>query len=720
MRNFNKFKVLVLLYVGLSTSRCLYSGIGDTTLLNLFEMSVEDLIEQEVTIATKSTQKVTQSPSVISVITSEEIKAMGPRDLEEILKNIPGITFTQTRLGTRPFEIRGISDIRQGGRLLVLFDGIPYNEVMYGTAFTTGASLNLDNIERIEVIRGPGSALYGRNAFSAVINVITKKAKIDNNFEVDASYGSFNTSHLNTSYEIKKKQFNSFLTAKYYTTDGTSSTFDNGMGGEGHYNLTHDNFYLNGNAEYKNFRFSGAYYYLIDGVSAGPYMTNGNNQISLGTYNLNYSKIISSKFAINAKIYGQNLFRIQNLEQYKPNTTALHPVYKVPISMLAPEGIYARPLYDAYFYGSEVYMNYKLLKNNELLFGFQGDFHGVKNTSVSSNYDLATNVPLTYVDSTTGNVKYYTKDNMPQYGPNWIQNSGHDYTSLALYVQDVHYFLPNLSLTLGGRLDFDSEVGHIFNPRLGMVWEPFNWAWMKVLYGEAFRAPTTNEQYKIMGFDKGNEKLKYEEIKTTEISFGTKFNRMFSQISLYYNQLENLILQQPINDSSKIKTYYNTGTNISYGIEAETRFFISTSLYSYVSYSYCQSEDTKELFGKKETIPHPNVAYHKANFGINYLVHKKISIGVFSNYVGPITKFKNSAYDPSDLASSEFISQDKVGDYILLNSSIRFSNILKGFDISIYGYNLLNQEYFFQDDENVHQPAQPKIHFLIKVCYSIN
>lgn len=717
MKHCNYFRHYSLITLFLIEFHSLFANNSDSTLTNLFEMPIEELIEQEVTIATKSSQKVTQSPSVTSVITSEEIKALGFRELEEVLKNLPGFGFTQTRIGTKPFEIRGVSDIRQGGRLLIMVDGIPYNEAMHGSAVYYGATYNLDQIDRIEVIRGPGSALYGRNAFSGVVNIITKKATANNQYEIGASYGSFNTADIHAQYGIKNKHLDAFVALKYYTTDGTDSEFANGMGGLSTYNMTHDNFYLNGNAKYGDFQLYTSYSHFMDGTSPGlpvlidddtvSIMTDGNTIVNLSAYSLNYYKSITSKIKIGIKLYGRNENRIQNVERYKPNTTALNIKYKVPTMLLAPEGIYAKPVYDDYTYGGELELNAKLVKNNDLLIGVQGDFHGVKNATVRSNYDLTTSVPI---KDSLG--IYYSKDNMPEYEPGWIKNNGHNYRNAAIYIQDVHFLLPNLSFTIGGRLDYDSEVGVIFNPRLGMVWEPNKYLWLKLLYGQAYRAPTTNEQYKIMGLDKGNENLKYEKIKTSEMSFGTKTDRLYTQLSFYFNQLNNLILQQNVDTVSDIKSYFNSGNNISYGLEFESKLFLSKSIYSFFNYSYCHSEDSWELYGIKKESDHPNVAYHKLNSGINIQFIKYFNLGLFCNYTGPISKFKN--------LDGNYISRDKVGDVILVNSSFRLTNLIKGLDLALYGYNLLDKTYYFQDDQNRHQPSQPKIHFLFKATYSFN
>ena len=147
---------------------------------------------------------------------------------------------------------------------------------------------------------------------------------------------------------------------------------------------------------------------------------------------------------------------------------------------------------------------------------------------------------------------------MPIFEKGWILDHGHDYQIFAIYIQDVHQILPNLSVTLGGRFDYDSEAGFIFNPRIGMNYEPTNYTFFKALYGEAYRAPTANEQYKIMGRDKGNSQLRYEEIKTLEFVLGYKTPKAFTQATFYVNWLDNIIMNQVFDTASQIKSYYNS------------------------------------------------------------------------------------------------------------------------------------------------------------------
>jgi outer membrane receptor for ferrienterochelin and colicins len=693
----------------------LFAIESDTSNTSIFNQSIEELIGQEVSIATKSSQKLSQTPSVVSVITAEEIKVMGYRDLHEVLQTIPGFETNQIRFGSRAMGIRGVNSARQGGRLLVLLDGSTYNDIMYGSALFFGSEFNLDAIEKIEVIRGPGSALYGRNAYSGVVNIITKKAKSNIQAEADFSYGSYNTYDARASYGLKKEEFNANIMARYYTTETTDSKYNNGEGGESIWNIGHKNYYINANAQYKDFQFFGSFTQRNDGIntatSLGDFITNGNTQFNIGTYSLLYNKDIASNTSLNIKLYGRNEYRHQDFELTTPNTTDTFELAGIPFNSIYTQGGYAEPVFDAYTYGAEVEFSIQLSKNNKLLAGVQADLYGVKNASVKTNYDLTTSAPIP--DPNTG--QQYTKEEMPVYEPGWMLNGGHDYNNIAIYAQDVHYFTDNLSLTLGGRLDFDSEVDQSINPRIGLVWEPSNKSSVKLLYGKAYRAPTANEQYKIMGADMGNAALKHEEINTAELVFAHQFEKFYAQTSLFYNVLDNLVVRQKTEEDPNIISYFNTGQNISYGVEFESKYKITNNLYSFANYSYTQSEDIQDATGEDIKTQHPNISDHKFNIGLNARIHKKVNWSFLLHYRGEIEKFLDQEPD----ATPPYVSQDKVGNFFILNSTIVY-NVFKDFNLSLQGYNLLNTTYYYQDDVYEHQPKQPGIHFLIRASYNFH
>src|SRR5450759_4643594 len=146
-----------------------------------------------VTIASGTRQPVARAPSVASVVTAEDIAAIGAADLDEVLETVPGLHVARSPLGYNPiYTIRGI-DTQYNPQVLMLVNGIPITGVFVGDRSQIWAGMPVDNIARIEVIRGPGSALYGADAFSGVININTKTAADINGTQLGLSAGSFNS-----------------------------------------------------------------------------------------------------------------------------------------------------------------------------------------------------------------------------------------------------------------------------------------------------------------------------------------------------------------------------------------------------------------------------------------------------------------------------------------------------------------------------------------------
>src|SRR5207244_3464847 len=161
---------------------------------DLTELSLEALMEIRVPTvygASKFEQKTTQAPSSITVVTSDEIKKYGHRTLADVLQSVQGLHVSYDRnyafLGTRGVNLGDFNS-----RILLLIDGHRVNNNLTDGAFIdTAFVLDIDLVDRVEIIRGPGSVLYGNNAFFGVINVITRKGKQVNGVEASGTYGSF-------------------------------------------------------------------------------------------------------------------------------------------------------------------------------------------------------------------------------------------------------------------------------------------------------------------------------------------------------------------------------------------------------------------------------------------------------------------------------------------------------------------------------------------------
>src|SRR3990167_9670752 len=147
--------------------------------------------DQEVTIATRHEAPIGKAPSIVTVITAEEIKNLGYRTFVEILRIVPGFEILKTGdFGVTSPTVRGLTGSEH---MRIMINGHFVNNPFGGGAFILFDDFPVENIQRIEIIRGPGSAVYGENAFSATINIITKDAKDIDGVRVSSGYGSFDT-----------------------------------------------------------------------------------------------------------------------------------------------------------------------------------------------------------------------------------------------------------------------------------------------------------------------------------------------------------------------------------------------------------------------------------------------------------------------------------------------------------------------------------------------
>src|SRR5438552_4155691 len=143
---------------------------------DISELSLEALLDTPIAIASKgaAARDARDTPGVVTAVTREEILASGARDLLEVLQLVPGFSFHVDVVGVVGAGFRGLWG--HEGKVLLLVDGMEMNEQLYSTT-QFGNEIPVHIIERVEVIRGPGSAVYGGNAELAVINVITRQAK---------------------------------------------------------------------------------------------------------------------------------------------------------------------------------------------------------------------------------------------------------------------------------------------------------------------------------------------------------------------------------------------------------------------------------------------------------------------------------------------------------------------------------------------------------------
>ncbi|MBI9067100.1 MAG: TonB-dependent receptor [Salinivirgaceae bacterium] len=682
----------------------------DSTLESILDLSIEELMNTKVSIATKTNRPLSEAPSIVTVITEEVIKNSGARNIYDVLQHVPGFEFSRPRQGYYSIGVRGVKDILTNSRFLVLKDGVPYNGIMYGSGISSPHVFNIESIERIEVIRGPGSALYGRNAFIGVINIITKKAESGLGVHAYSKAGSFNTWQAGASVGKKNDNINAYFAADRIYSENTNSKLDDGFGGESLWNIGSNNYIFNTNIQIKDFSFTGMFSNIIDGASVGPFATESNKTSKIGVYALSYNKEMSSRITLSSKLYGRNENQVQNLEIYQPG---MIPKY--------PNGAYVTPSFNSYTYGLDVNANYTINTNNQLLVGFQGDFYGVKDVKLKSCYDTYNGDSLVYSEGT--DTLFRGKDTQIEEPRGWIENNGKGYSNFALYFQNIYTPFKGFDITLGGRFDMESEIGGVFNPRLGVVWKTNSKTIIKLLHGWAYRTPNVQEQYRLTGFTVGNKNLKPEKIKTTELSINYNItSKINNRLIIFYNYLNDIIYAQELTSGTPGSPYDNIGKNTTLGFEYESRMIFSKQLYAYLNYSFTYSMDKVNAKSGTEIYKHRDIAPHKINAGINYKFFEKFNFNSNLIYRSEREKYfvidRNGDYVYEN-GNKTVVSQDNVGDYFLLNAKFMVTNIFKHIGISAEAYNIFNAKYYDQDTQYPNQPAREGRQLIISLSYNL-
>ena len=174
------------------------SGLPAQT-LDLTQKSLEDLMNIQVTSVSKRAQTTSQAPAAIFVISREDIRRSGALNIPDLLRMVPGVDVAQINVSEWAISARGFNG-QYSDKLLVLIDGRTVYNPIFAGVYWDSQNVPLDSIERIEIIRGPGAAVWGSNAVNGVINIITRKASDTQGWGVDAGIGNISAGSESVRY----------------------------------------------------------------------------------------------------------------------------------------------------------------------------------------------------------------------------------------------------------------------------------------------------------------------------------------------------------------------------------------------------------------------------------------------------------------------------------------------------------------------------------------
>lgn len=587
--------------------------------LGLLALSFEELMQIEVTSSTLTKKTLRTVPSSVTVFTRKEISQIGVDSLEELMNFVPG--FQSARQGEssllRGFSSRGRKIGSAGREILVMIDGLRIDNAWSGGMSSAAPLISLTNVERVEFIRGPGSAIYGSNAMLGVVNIFTVR---DVN-ELGLAYGHNNirAGHALAAGEYADFKLDAF--ARGFADDGrdyqvadtfsanriTTSDPQHGL------DLQARCRWHQMEVKFMQIKRSSEDFYLLDTLS------NGFNNTQIRYNNIAIEQGIAWKPAFESKI----------LINYKWSHIA-QGVQLLKAGALA--AISAPPSADPLFVKSDIadkelrvqmHNDWNMGNNNSLQFGLEYRRPEWEEIKGENNFDFAALSNGSFPVPFYGDFSHYTTAAQPGNMDIW-----------GIYGQYNSAVWKSTVLTLGARYDNYSGIGSRVSPRLGLVYQLTDAQTVKMLYGEAFRAPSVAEMRTINNpIIIGNPNLDPETVKTWELIWMSNWGAIMPAVSYFHNTFKDSIIQDSVGTK---RLYVNSGTEKNQGIEAELAAQLGEHWYLRTTFTYIFDKPAS-TFRESEIMASVILNCHlKAwnfNLAANYQGQKQMAVGSAANLV---------------------------------------------------------------------------------------
>ncbi|MCR4319626.1 MAG: TonB-dependent receptor, partial [Candidatus Brocadiaceae bacterium] len=511
----------------------------------------------------------------------------------------------------------------------------------------------------------------GENAFLAVINIITKDAKDIDGVKVSSGYGSFDTYEENIVFGKTYGNVNVSGMVHYRQSAGfdgivesdsqSFSGFPAASQAPGRVEDWRQEYDLNLKAVYKDVYFEGWYSNRNRGPFIGPqYALNDESDVETNYVfgEVGYKKTFEERLTFKPRVYYDQFDNNTYIESFSEGVTldldgdGIYDTY--------PDGLIGNGKVIQKIIGTEIPFDYELFDGNVITLGLEYRLISQTNVRFSSNFHPVTYAPLPSLQDFSDTYPFL-KEAIRRI---W-----------SVYLQDTWDITDTLNLTLGARHDQYSDFGGAISPRAGLTWAFMKDASLKLLYGEAFRAPSFLEMFTTnQPAIQGNEDLDPETIRTYELGLSYKFNKyVSSSVNYFFNDVKDLIVLRTLESAPNTSRYENFGDARIQGVEMETKVDITKGNYVFMNYTFQSSEDDNgdDL---------PFVAKHKGNFGINVHYWKYLNTNLSAFVSG---KRSREADD----------TRDDLPAYTLLNLSVIGKEFFKTMEVSGTVYNLLDKDY---------------------------
>ncbi len=632
--------------------------------------------EEMVEIATGIKTQIYKAPAVASVFSAEQIKNMGATDINDVLETVPGLHITYIANSYLPiFTFRGVHSI-YNPQVLMLINGVPITNAFLGNRNQNWLGMPVESIARIEVIRGPGSAVYGADAFSGVINIISKSPEDIQKNTAAIRTGSESTKDAWFSIANNDSDLKYALTFEYHETNGSDKLieadnqtrldgiFDTNVSlAPGSVSLGVKSMEVRAEINYHNLTVRAGLQERSDGgLGVGladaldPEADKSSHRYN---FDINYSKNITDSFDLDLQAtYFDTSQEIENNYTIYPAGVDLG--HGAPYS----DGFIGNPEVWERHYRLNATGLYSGIESHILRFGLgyhNSDLYKItetKNFGLGPDGELiAPGSPLVDVSDTP-----------------YVFLRETDRVNTYAFIQDVWNIANDWELTAGLRFDDYTDFGNTTNPRLALVWSTTLNLSTKLLYGKAFRAPSFAELGNINNpIALGNPNLKAEEMETLELAFDYHPQTGIGAIISFYNYTWSDIIQFVPDMGQSTRTAQNFGEQAGYGTELEANWQINKNLK--LSGNYTWAKASNDLTDDDVSFVPGTQLYMQVDWKIN----DEFRLHMRNNWV---MDRKRDAMDP----------RNEIDDYMLTDMTVRWLPLDIPIEVAVIAKNIFDTD----------------------------
>lgn len=521
---------------------------------DLMDMSLEQLMDVQVSVASKKNESIYEAPGIVSTVSAEEISQFGDRNLHQLLQRQPSVYTRGSYMYPHNLaSFRGDMPTHLDLHTLVLLNGRPIRESGFGgTNFPVYLAFPLEGLDSVELVRGPGSALYGTNAFTGIVNLKSRSIPEQRDTQMSVRGGSYGYYDTTLSTSGRQDAVGYTITGRIYGQDGYT-------------------------------------YGMTDALPAYNQMDDRHRSVS-GTTHLEYGRFSLDMFAVDIEAFHVGVLPFWSV-----------PEHTFGIKKVFGNAGYRMPLHERI--DLELNLTYNLQENR--FSGFPTGRVGLNSSDLLAEATLFMN-PLDELNLILG---YLWEYQMNYEGGGEATVTEYDLHPQSAYLQGAYQISDAVKLIAGTQWN---ESGHGFSDfasRAGMIIQTARHWGVKLLRGEAFRAPFALETdlYDLPVLV-GNSALKPETITTYDAQLFYQNQKTSAALTYFHSSIQDLIIR----DTSVSPTSFKNGGEQTFsGVELEAKHFLTSHCYLLGSFTVQDNRQTSDL--NPSTVPD-----YMAKFGTAY------------------------------------------------------------------------------------------------------